>query len=109
MWKTFGSEDALQRDDRKLIGCVPADNPHLPQDFIERLEANYDPSLLQAPCTASPSTSTPDRSTTASIDRSTPTSIIPDVSSEPLRIGVDFNTGNMSSRDRCPSLATSSC
>ena len=33
---------------RKLIKMRSVDNPHLPQDFIERLEANYDPSLLQA-------------------------------------------------------------
>ena len=24
------------------------DNPHLPEDFIERMQANYDPSMLQA-------------------------------------------------------------
>ena len=96
MWKTFGSEDALQRDDRKLIRMRSVDNPHLPQDFIERLEANYDPSLLQAYLHGEfvnlNTGQVYDR-----FDRSKHvTSIIPDVSSEPLRIGVDFNIGNMS-------------
>ena len=48
MWNTFASDDAQHRDDRRLIKMRTADNPHLPPDFIERLRANYDPSLLQA-------------------------------------------------------------
>jgi hypothetical protein len=48
MWNTFGSDEAKQRPDRQLIKMRTADNPHLPPDFIERLEANYDPSLLRA-------------------------------------------------------------
>nr|BAR36856.1 phage terminase large subunit [uncultured Mediterranean phage uvMED] len=48
MWNTFGTEDAQKRPDRKLIRMRTADNPWLPPDFIERLQANYDPSLLQA-------------------------------------------------------------
>ncbi len=48
MWNTFGSDEAQQRADRKLIKMRTADNPHLPPDFIERLQANYDPSLLRA-------------------------------------------------------------
>jgi hypothetical protein len=48
MWNTFGSDEAQQRPDRKLIKMRTADNPHLPPDFIERLQANYDPSLLRA-------------------------------------------------------------
>jgi hypothetical protein len=48
MWNTFGSDDAQQRTDRKLIKMRTADNPHLPPDFIERLQANYDPQLLRA-------------------------------------------------------------
>ena len=48
MWQTFASDDAQQRTDRKLIKMRTADNPHLPADFIERLQANYDPSLLRA-------------------------------------------------------------
>ena len=48
MWNTFGSDDAQQRADRRLIKMRTADNPHLPPDFIERLQANYDPQLLRA-------------------------------------------------------------
>ena len=48
MWQTFGSDEAQQRPDRKLIKMRTADNPHLPPDFIERLQANYDPQLLRA-------------------------------------------------------------
>jgi hypothetical protein len=48
MWNTFGNDDAQQRPDRKLIKMRTADNPHLPPDFIERLQANYDPQLLRA-------------------------------------------------------------
>jgi hypothetical protein len=48
MWNTFGSDEAQQRTDRRLIKMRTADNPHLPPDFIERLQANYDPNLLKA-------------------------------------------------------------
>jgi hypothetical protein len=48
MWNTFGSDDAQKRTDRRLIKMRTADNPHLPPDFIERLQANYDPNLLKA-------------------------------------------------------------
>jgi hypothetical protein len=48
MWNTFGSDEAKARPDRHLIKMRTVDNPHLPPDFIERLEANYDPSLLRA-------------------------------------------------------------
>lgn len=48
MWQTFGSDEAQQRNDRRLIKMRTADNPYLPADFIERLQANYDPSLLRA-------------------------------------------------------------
>ena len=48
MWNTFGSEEAQNRSDRKLIKMRTQDNPHLPPDFIERLQANYDPTLLKS-------------------------------------------------------------
>ena len=48
MHKTFASDDAQGRTDRRLIKMRTADNPHLPPDFIERLKANYDPQLLLA-------------------------------------------------------------
>ncbi len=96
MWNTFGTEEAQQRSDRKLIRMRTADNPHLPQDFIERLQANYDPSLLKAYLEGQFCNLTTgqvydrfDRAKHVITD-------IPDVSNEPLRVGVDFNIGNMS-------------
>ena len=96
MWNTFGTEEAKQRKDRKLIRMRTADNPHLPQDFIERLQANYDPSLLKAYLEGQFCNLTTgqvydrfDRVKHVITD-------IPDVSNEPLRVGVDFNIGNMS-------------
>jgi len=96
MWNTFGTEEAQQRTDRKLIRMRSADNPHLPQDFIERLQANYDPSLLQAYLEGQFCNLTTgqvydrfDRAKHVITD-------IPNVEDEPLRVGVDFNIGNMS-------------
>ena len=96
MWNTFGSDDAQQRSDRKLIKMRTVDNPHLPPDFIERLEANYDPSLLRAyldgefvNLTTGQVYDRFDRTKHVTTD-------LPDTSREPLRIGVDFNVTNMS-------------
>jgi len=96
MWNTFGTEEAQKRPDRKLIRMRSADNPHLPKDFIERLEANYDPSLLQAYLEGQFCNLTTgqvyDR-----FDRAKHViTNIPNVEDEPLRVGVDFNIGNMS-------------
>ena len=96
MFNTFASEDALSRTDRKLIKMRTQDNPHLPPDFIERLQANYDPSLLRAYLDGEfinlTSGTVYDR-----FDRAKHVAIqMPDISREPLRIGVDFNVGNMS-------------
>lgn len=96
MWTTFGSEQAKDRDDRKLIKMRSADNPHLPPDFIERLEANYDPNLLKAYLDGEFVNLT----TGTVYDRFDRTkhviSSLPDIDREPLRIGVDFNVANMS-------------
>lgn len=96
MWNTFGSDDAQQRTDRKLIKMRTADNPHLPPDFIERLQANYDPQLLRAyldgefvNLTTGQVYDRFDRIKHVIAD-------LPDTSREPLRVGVDFNVGNMS-------------
>jgi len=96
MWNTFGSDDAKARADRHLIKMRTVDNPHLPPDFIERLQANYDPSLLKAYLDGEFVNLTTgqvyDR-----FDRSKHVlATIPDISNEPLRVGVDFNVGNMS-------------
>ena len=96
MWNTFGSDEAKARPDRHLIKMRTADNPHLPPDFIERLEANYDPSLLRAYLDGEFVNLT----TGQVYDRFDRTkhvvSELPDTSREPLRVGVDFNVGNMS-------------
>jgi hypothetical protein len=96
MWNTFGSDDAQQRTDRKLIKMRTADNPHLPPDFIERLQANYDPQLLRAYLDGEFVNLTTgqvyDR-----FDRAKHViTELPDISEQPLRVGVDFNVGNMS-------------
>ena len=94
--KTFGSDDGKARADRHLIRMRTSDNPHLPPDFIERLEANYDPSLLRAYLDGEFVNLTTgqvyDR-----FDRSKHVfSKLPAIDREPLRIGIDFNVGNMS-------------
>jgi hypothetical protein len=96
MWNTFGSDDAQQRTDRKLIKMRTVDNPHLPPDFIERLEANYDPQLLRAyldgefvNLTTGQVYDRFDRNKHVITD-------LPDINREPIRVGVDFNIGNMS-------------
>ncbi len=96
MWNTFGSDEAKARPDRHLIRMRTADNPHLPPDFIERLQANYDPQLLRAyldgefvNLTTGQVYDRFDRSKHITTD-------LPDTSREPLRVGVDFNVGNMS-------------
>jgi hypothetical protein len=96
MWTTFGSDDAQQRADRKLIRMRTADNPHLPPDFIERLQANYDPSLLRAyldgefvNLTTGQVYDRFDRAKHVVTD-------LPEQDREPLRVGLDFNVGNMS-------------
>ena len=97
MWQTFGSDDAAKHSDRRLIRMRTADNPHLPQDFIERLQANYDPSLLQAYLEGQFCNLTTgqvyDR-----FDRQKHVSPLSEQQyrNEPLRVGVDFNIGNMS-------------
>ena len=96
MWKTLGSEEAQQREDRRLIKMKTVDNPHLPQDFIDRMRANYDPNLLQAYLNGEfvnlTSGQVYDR---FSRDKHVFNDVI-DIEEQPLRIGVDFNVTNMS-------------
>jgi hypothetical protein len=96
MWQTFASEDSKGREDRKLIRMRTADNPHLPPDFIERMQANYDPQLLKAYLDGEFVNLT----TGQVYDRFDRAKHVVDItapdSREPLRIGVDFNVGNMS-------------
>jgi len=94
MYNTFGSDEAAARTDRKLIKMKTVDNPHLPPDFIERLKANYDPSLLKAYLDGEfvnlNTGQVYDR-----FDRAKHVTTIKDDGEQPLRIGIDFNIGNM--------------
>ena len=96
MFNTFASEEAQGRSDRRLIKMRTQDNPYLPPDFIERLQANYDSNLLRAYLDGefiNLATGTVyDR-----FDRAKHITTDPiDISRDPLRVGVDFNVGNMS-------------
>ena len=101
MWNTFGTEDAQKRPDRKLIRMRSADNPHLPQDFIERLKANYDPSLLQAYLEGQFCNLTTGQVYDRFNRAKHVITDIPNVEDEPIRVGVDFNIGNMSAVIAC--------
>ena len=96
MWQTFGSDDAQKRKDRRLIKMKTEDNPHLPEDFIERLKANYDPSLLQAYLNGEFTNLTTGQVYDRFNREVHVTNEIPDFENEPLRIGIDFNISNMS-------------
>ena len=86
--------EAKTKTDRRLIKMRTYDNPHLPSDFISRLEDNYEAGLLQAylngefcNITTGVVYSRFDRSTHVIEER-------PNIENEPLRIGIDFNIGN---------------
>ena len=96
MWNTFGSDEAKARPDRHLIKMRTVDNPHLPPDFIERLEANYDPSLLRAYLDGEFVNLTTGQVYDRFDRAKHVASELPDTDREPLRVGVDFNVGNMS-------------
>ena len=96
MWNTFGSDEAKQRPDRQLIKMRTVDNPHLPPDFIERLEANYDPSLLRAYLDGEFVNLTTGQVYDRFDRAKHVTATVPDITREPVRVGIDFNVGNMS-------------
>jgi hypothetical protein len=96
MWNTFGSEAAQERTDRKLIRMRTQDNPHLPEDFIERMQANYDPSMLQAYLNGEFTNLTTGQVYDRFVREENIVNKIPNIQLEPLRIGVDFNIANMS-------------
>ena len=96
MFSTFGSDEAKARSDRRLIKLRTSDNHHLPADFIERLEANYDPNMLRAyrdgefiNLTTGTVYDRFDRVKHLLTD-------LPNIDDEPLRVGIDFNISNMS-------------
>ena len=96
MWQTFASDDGKGREDRRLIRMRTQDNPHLPPDFIERMQANYDPQLLKAYLDGEFVNLTTGQVYDRFDRTKHVTTQVPDISREPLRIGVDFNVGNMS-------------
>jgi len=96
MWTTFGSDEAKARPDRHLIKMRTADNPHLPPDFIERLQANYDPSLLRAYLDGEFVNLTTGQVYDRFDRNKHCIANLPDTASESLRVGIDFNVGNMS-------------
>lgn len=93
MWNTFASEEAKGKEDRRLIKMRTADNPYLPPDFIERLQANYDPNLLQAYLNGEFVSLTTgqvyDR-----FNRSVHVQPVDWDGEEPILVGIDFNIGN---------------
>ena len=71
------------------------DNPYLPDDFIERMQANYDPSMLQAYLNGEFVNLTTGQVYDRFTRENNVTAVKPDVGLEPLRVGMDFNIGNM--------------
>lgn len=82
--------------DTRLIQARTQDNPHLPDDFIPSLMENYPANLIQSYLNGEFV-----NLTTGTVydrfDRAKHViSDLPDLDGEPLRVGVDFNVGNMS-------------
>ena len=95
LYNTFGTDEAKERTDRQLIKMRTQDNPHLPNDFIERMEANYDPSMLQAYLNGEFINLTTGQVYDRFTRENNVTNVMPEIGLEPLRIGLDFNIGNM--------------
>lgn len=94
LWRTFASDEAQEHPGRRLLKLKTADNPHLPEDFIARLEANCDPRLLAAYRDGEFVNLT----TGAVYDRFNRAEHVkpaPGLEDDPLHVGVDFNVGNM--------------
>ena len=94
LYNTFATDEAKQRTDRQLIKMRTQDNPHLPSDFIERMQANYDPSMLQAYLNGEFINLTTGQVYSRFTREQNVTNIKPDIGLEPLRIGIDFNIQN---------------
>ena len=95
LYQTFGTDEAKERTDRQLIKMRTQDNPHLPEDFIERMQANYDPSMLQAYLNGEFINLTTGQVYDRFTREKNITNVMPEIGLEPLRIGLDFNIGNM--------------
>lgn len=95
LYNEFASPEAKSRTDRRLIKMKTTDNPHLPEDFIERLRANYDPVLLKSYLNGEFVNLT----TGCVYDRFDRTIHVIDAynhGDEPIHVGLDFNIGKMS-------------
>ena len=93
-WETFEKNTA---PDRRLIRARTQDNPHLPPGFIESLKANYPEQLILAYLEGQ-FVNLNTGAVYPRFDRAKHLVAEPyDCNSiEPLRIGIDFNIGNMS-------------
>tara|TARA_B100001989_G_C24522893_1_gene456903 strand:+ start:199 stop:1539 length:1341 start_codon:yes stop_codon:yes gene_type:complete len=94
MWNTFGSNEAKTKTDRRLIKMRTYDNPHLPADFITRLEENYESGLLQAYLNGEFCNITTGVVYSRFVRSTHVIEEKPNIENEPLRIGIDFNIGN---------------
>jgi len=94
LYNTFGTDEAKERTDRELIKMRTQDNPHLPSDFIERMQANYDPSMLAAYLNGEFVNLTTGMVYSRFTREQNVTNSKPDIGLEPLRIGIDFNIQN---------------
>ena len=94
LYNTFATDEAKQRTDRELIKMRSEDNPHLPPDFLERMRANYDPSMLAAYLNGEFVNLTTGMVYSRFSREQNVTNIKPDIGLEPLRIGIDFNIQN---------------
>ena len=95
LYNTFGTDEAKERTDRQLIKMRTQDNPHLPSDFIERMQSNYDPSMLQAYLNGEFINLTTGQVYDRFTRENNVTTVKPEIGLEPLRLGLDFNVGNM--------------
>ena len=95
LYQTFGTDEAKERTDRQLIKMRSEANPHFPPDFLERMRSNYDPSMLQAYLNGEFINLTTGQVYDRFTRENNVTNVMPDIGLEPLRIGLDFNIGNM--------------
>ena len=92
----FDTFDRNAGEDTALIRARTMDNPYLPDGFVDSLMANYPPQLIKSYLEGL----WVNLNTGQVYDRFDRTkhvvATVADFSREPLRIGVDFNVGNMS-------------
>jgi len=92
----FDTFDRNAGEDTALIRARTMDNPYLPDGFIDSLMANYPPQLIKSYLEGQ----WVNLNTGQVYDRfdraKHVVASLPDLSREPLRVGVDFNVGNMS-------------